>query len=64
MRFIINEKVKEKGDKVKPTSIPEHNRTAEIQNLTKANSATETIFYFMAWPLIMRIFKNWWAMYA
>jgi hypothetical protein len=50
---------------MKPTSIPEHNRTAEIQNLTKADSATETIFYFMAFPFIIlwRIFKNWWSMY-
>jgi hypothetical protein len=51
---------------MKPTSIPEHNRTAEIQNLTKADSATDTIFYFMALPVrtIWKVYKNWMAMYS
>jgi len=50
---------------VKPTSIPEHNRTAEILKITKADSAAETIFYFMVWPpkMLWKIFKNWWEMY-
>ena len=56
---------------MKPTSIPEHNRTAEILKITKADSATETIFHLMVWPFIMlwkmfkkwKMFKNWWEMY-
>ena len=51
---------------MKPTSIPEHNRTAEIQNqireeATKPIGAIEVIVY----PLIitLKVIRDWWGMY-
>ena len=55
---------------MKPTSIPEHNRTAEIQTqtiqeLTARSSVLKDTGYFVAFPFVMlwRIFKHWWEMY-
>ena len=60
----------QRRDKVKPTSIPEHNRTAEIQTqtiqeLTARSSVLKDTGYFVAFPFVMlwRIFKHWWEMY-
>ena len=55
---------------MKPHSIPEHNRTAEIkkqtiQELTASRSILADTWYLAAFPFIMlwRIFKHWWEMY-